>query len=138
MKTLLDIEIKRLDFVGKAVPSIVRFRLFVDKHVVFEMELRGLENSDYLIPVGDYLGNIRKSLKFKKDAIYVDVPKRSGIMFHVGNCVTDTLGCILLGLNAPCASVISDSAKAMSLIDALIHAYEISDILVSVDDDLPF
>ncbi len=138
MKTLLDITINRLDFVGKSVPSIVCFKIFVDIHVVFELELRGLENADYLIPLGCYSGIIRNSPKFGKDAIYIDVPGRSGIMFHVGNSIHDSRGCVLLGLTAPCAMVVSQSGKAISLIDALIHAYKIDDIRVLVDDDLPF
>lgn len=51
------------------------------------------------IPTGSYLGEIRYSKKFKNKRLFVNsVPKRSGILFHEGNSIEDTKGCILLGL----------------------------------------
>lgn len=138
MKIVLDITINRLDFVGKACPSNVIIRVLNNGHIFQELRLRGLENIDYLIKPGLYSGQILNSPKFKKKAIYLDVPGRYGIMFHVGNSPSDSRGCILLGLEAPSKSLITDSSKAMSLVDAIISAYDIESIVVSVDDDLPF
>ncbi len=138
MKVDLDITIKRLDFVGKACPSIVTIRVWNNGHIFQELRLRGLENVDYLINPGVYSGQILKSPKFKKKAIYLEVPGRYGIMIHVGNSPSDSRGCILLGLEAPTKSLITESSKAISLVDAIIAVYDIESVIVSVDDDLPF
>jgi len=49
------------------------------------------------IPTGQY--NVVKyaSSKFKDSYLVEDVKDRSGILFHKGNTITDTEGCILLG-----------------------------------------
>lgn len=138
MKVRLDIMVKRFDYVGKACPSQVRFVVWHDKYIVQELRFSGLENTDYLISNGDYTGHVSFSPKFKKKAVYIDVPGRTGIMFHVGNISSDSRGCILLGLEAPTNSIIADSAKAVSLVDAVLSAYDIEDVSVSVFDDLPF
>lgn len=138
MKVDLDITIKRLDFVGKACPSVVTIRVWSNKRILQSFRFRGMENVDYLIPPGDYFGHVTKSPKFKKEAIYIDVPKRSGIMFHVGNSPSDSRGCILLGLEAPSNCIISESANAMAFVDTILHFLDIESVIVSVDDDLPF
>lgn len=138
MKVDLDITIRRLDFVGKACPSIVTIRVWNSKHILQELCLRGLENVDYLAKPGVYPGQILNSPKFKKKAIYLEVPGRYGIMLHVGNSPSDSRGCILLGLEAPTKSLITESSKAISLVDAIIAAFDIESVIVSIDDDLPF
>lgn len=138
MKVDLEITIKRLDFVGKACPSLVTIRVWSNDHILQELRFRGMENADYLIAPGDYAGYISVSSKFKKKAIYIDVPRRTGIMFHVGNSPSDSRGCILLGLDAPTNCIISESAIAMSFVDTLLRSLEIESVIVSVDDDLPF
>lgn len=92
MKVDLEITIKRLDFVGKACPSLVTIRVWSNDHILQELRFRGMENADYLIAPGDYAGYISVSSKFKKKAIYIDVPRRTGIMFHVGNSPSDSRG----------------------------------------------
>lgn len=138
MKVDLDIKIKRIDLDGKACPSIVTISVWSNNHVLQVLRLSGLENADYLINLGDYSGHISMSPKFKKKAIYIDVPGRYGIMFHVGNSRSDSRGCILLGLDAPTDSIISESAKAISLVDAILNVFEIESVTVSVENNLPF
>lgn len=138
MKVDLEITVKRLDFIGKSCPSEVIFRVWYHKHIIQETCFKGMENIDYLIRPGVYDGHVAVSPKFKKKAVYVDVPGRTGIMFHVGNSRTDTRGCILLGLDFLLNCIISDSAKAISLVDAILDAFAIESVTVSVDDDLPF
>lgn len=138
MKVDLYITVKRLDFVGKACPSLVTIRVWSNEQILQEFRFRGLENVDYLISPGDYLGHISVSPKFKKKAIYIDVPGRTGIMFHVGNSSSDSRGCILLGLDAPTNFIISESSNAMSFVDTLLHSLEIEFVSVSVDNYLPF
>lgn len=73
-------------------------RLFLDgAYVCNTIELPWLNNarSKSCIPLGKYLARRVKSRKFGPTFL-VDVPGRSGILFHAGNSVADTRGCILL------------------------------------------
>lgn len=49
------------------------------------------------IPKGTYTCRRVNSPKFGETFQVCDVPDRSGILFHAGNSVKDTRGCILLG-----------------------------------------
>lgn len=51
------------------------------------------------IPPGIYLCAKYRSKKFGDTFIVKDVPGRSGILFHEGNVVADTRGCICPGLD---------------------------------------
>lgn len=51
------------------------------------------------IPVGEYLCNRVDSPSFGRTYEVTDVPGRSHILFHSGNVVSDTRGCVLLGRN---------------------------------------
>ena len=57
----------------------------------------GLENENFAFPVGRYSVSGKRSEKFGANKIYLDVPGRSGIMFHGGNTKDDTKGCVLVG-----------------------------------------
>lgn len=57
----------------------------------------GLENENFAFPVGRYSVSGKRSEKFGANKIYLDVPGRSGIMFHGGNTKEDTKGCVLVG-----------------------------------------
>lgn len=61
-------------------------------------KFRVLENAPYMIPSGCYEVVFACSPKFCEDMPYIiDVPNRSGIMFHAGNTAKDSKGCILVG-----------------------------------------
>ena len=49
------------------------------------------------IPAQQYICELHQSPKFGETFIVRDVPLRSFILFHKGNWVTDTSGCIILG-----------------------------------------
>ena len=49
------------------------------------------------IPIGDYECRRKKSPKFGYTFEVMSVPGRGDILFHAGNYVKDSLGCILLG-----------------------------------------
>jgi hypothetical protein len=49
------------------------------------------------IPTGQYTCRPTTSLKFGKTWTVLDVPKRSHILFHAGNTINHTEGCIILG-----------------------------------------
>lgn len=58
-----------------------------------------LEKTSRLIPAGTYELETRKSPSFGRRMVYLkDVPHRRNIMIHEGNLVSETNGCILLGL----------------------------------------
>lgn len=76
------------------------------------------------IPFGSYKIALSMSAKFRDKRPYVlGVPGRVGIMVHEGNSVSDTLGCILLGINRVRGRVI-DSKKHVLRLVHLIEAAE--------------
>lgn len=77
------------------------------------------------IPTGTYLVKRHVSPKFGQCLKVQDVKGRSDILFHSGNVVNDTLGCILVGLSAGSAddsdtAMIYNSRKAMAVLLALV------------------
>lgn len=70
----------------------VRGRVFVDG-VFFGYSL---ENAAYMFPNGTYNLYGKKSPKFNANKVYIEVPGRSNIMFHGGNTINDTTGCVLV------------------------------------------
>ena len=140
MRALLDIIIMRHECVGKACPSDVTFKVMDYKHdnPLQEIHLKGMENIDYLVPLGIYGGKFLNFPNLKKSTISVIVPRRKNIKIRVGNSPADTRGSILIGLDAPSNSLISESAKAANLVDTIFETYEIADIVVDVDTDYPF
>lgn len=140
MKALLDIIIMRHKYAGKACPSDVTFKVIDYEHdnPLQEIHLKGMENVDYLIPLGIYSGKFLKFPNLKKSAISVIVPRRKNIKIRVGNSPADSRGSILIGLDAPSNSLISESAKAANLVETIFETYEIIDIVVEVDTDYPF
>ena len=140
MRALLDIIIMRHECVGKACPSDVTFKVMDYKHdnPLQEIHLKGMENIDFLIPLGIYGGKFLNVPNWKKATISVIVPRRKNIKIRVGNSPADTRGSILIGLDAPSNSLISESAKAANIVDTIFETYEIADIVVDVDTDYPF
>ena len=140
MRALLDIIIMRHECVGKACPSDVTFKVMDYKHdnPLQEIHLKGMENIDFLIPLGIYGGKFLNFPNLKKSTISVIVPRRKNIKIRVGNSPADTRGSILIGLDAPSNSLISESAKAANIVDTIFETYEIADIVVDVDTDYPF
>lgn len=80
--------------------------LKVDGHfccLTLELPWKDNKKNESCIPLGEYVCKITKDRKTKSGkAINLtyeveNVPNRSGILFHVGNFLQDTHGCILLG-----------------------------------------
>lgn len=140
MRAILDITIIRHKYTEKACPSDVTFKVLDYNHdtPLQEIHLKGMENVDFLIPFGIYGGRFLNFPNLKKSVISIIVPRRENIKIQVGNSPADTRGCILIGLDAPSPSIISESAKAVSLIDTIFETYDIADIVVDVDTDYPF
>jgi hypothetical protein len=68
---------------------------------LFTLEPPNLGNAPNIscIPTGKYLCTKYASRKFGMTYLVSDIPGRSGILFHRGNSVKDTTGCILIGSN---------------------------------------
>jgi hypothetical protein len=73
--------------------------LFNGLPVFSTLELPWLENKQSIscIPEGEYLVTPHYSKRFGNVFAVHKVPNRSGILFHVGNYLKDTHGCILVG-----------------------------------------
>lgn len=140
MRALLDIIIMRHECAGKACPSDITFKIMDYKHdnPLQVIHLKGMENIDYLIPLGIYGRKFQYFPNLRKSTISIIVPRRKNIKIRVGNSPADSRGSILIGLDAPSACFISESAKAANLIDTIFETYEIADIVVDVDTDYPF
>jgi hypothetical protein len=79
----------------------------------------GLENNFYKFPNGSYNLIGKYSPTFKKNKIYIDVPNRENIMFHGGNSIDDTKGCIIIAAQQNGDNVSGDlSQKFFDVIDA--------------------
>lgn len=90
------LELIRLEKSGKGVVSILK----INKEI-FCCALEPPDNNNQVnvscIPVGQYYIDPVNSPKFGKTYKILNVPNRSNILFHAGNTMTDTQGCILLG-----------------------------------------
>lgn len=73
----------------------------------------GLENENFAFPVGRYSVSGKRSEKFGANKIYLDVPGRSGIMFHGGNTANDTRGCVLVGARREGAAISGDKSNEL-------------------------
>lgn len=79
----------------------------------------GLENNFYKFPNGNYNLYGKYSPSFKKNKIYIDVPNRENIMFHGGNSIDDTKGCVIVASKQNGEKVSGDlSQKLFDVIDA--------------------
>lgn len=112
--------------------------LLDDKPLWKTLELPWRDNQPMVscIPDGVYTAIKYSSPKFGRVLHVLDVPGRSGILFHAGNTIADTHGCILPGLTfgvmegQPC---VWESKKAMErLLEAVRNFDEISLKVVSI------
>lgn len=73
--------------------------LMDDRMFCYTLELPWQDNYRNVscIPEGHYKAKAFTSASFGQTFVVEDVPNRDGILFHVGNTVRDTTGCILLG-----------------------------------------
>ena len=68
-----------------------------DFFFTLELPWRENKNGTSCIPTGTYVCLRYKSIKHPDTFIITKVPGRTGILFHVGNTITDTEGCVLVG-----------------------------------------
>lgn len=99
------IQVKRETSIQDAIPS----KIYLDGAFF----AYGLENKNYMFPAGRYSVTGKRSEKFGANKIYLNVPDRSGIMFHGGNNTEDTRGCILVGANRNGATISGDKSNEL-------------------------
>lgn len=74
------------------------------------------------IPTGEYLCKRVNSPKFGETFEITDVPNRTHILMHSGNYVTDSLGCVLLGM-------ISDRSSSYKIFKSRIARDKLMEIM---------
>lgn len=109
--------------------------LVVGSHTFFTLELPWKDNQvrSSCIPVGGYKLSITESPKFGR-VIYVhDVPGRSEILFHVGNKLSDTQGCILVGgaLEIGSENPLTGSKKAFDRLLKIVSSEKSNALIIS-------
>lgn len=65
--------------------------------LTLELPWRDNRRDESCIPKGEYICRMKISPNFGTTYEILDVPNRSDILFHKGNTVGETKGCILLG-----------------------------------------
>lgn len=102
----------------QAIESAIPSKIYVDG-VFF---CYGLENAGYKIPTGVYSAYGQTSPKFGTNKVYLNVPGRTGILFHGGNSSEQTKGCILTGSERDGEYISGDCSD--KLFDAVDSAYK--------------
>lgn len=69
----------------------------IPRLVTLEPPWRNNERNVSRIPAGEYEMAVTTSPRFGKTWKIKNVPERSAILFHAGNTVKDTQGCVLVG-----------------------------------------
>lgn len=100
-----------------------------DKAILGKLYLNGaivcytLENADKAIPCGVYLVQNSKSTKFKRELPLLwnsNVPAKRGIRIHVGNSISSSSGCVLVGMGRDVKkSFITESSLAETMVTML-------------------
>jgi len=96
----------------KAVPG----RLYVDGQFFGYT----LENADYIVTPGSWPLFTQVSPSFGRNKVYIEIPGRSGIMFHGGNYAEQSRGCVLLASSRPTPDTIQGDKS--DVLAALINA----------------
>ena len=96
----------------KAVPG----RLYVDGQFFGYT----LENSDYIVTPGSWPLFTQVSPSFGRTKVYIEIPGRSGIMFHGGNYAEQSRGCVLLASSRPTPD--TNQGDKSDVLAALINA----------------
>ena len=85
-----------------------------------------LENAAKAIPCGMYMVQNSKSPKFKRELPLIwnsNVPAKRGIRIHVGNSVSSSSGCVLVGMGRDVhllgGSKLKESASAEAMVTML-------------------
>lgn len=108
------VTVAREQAIGSAIPS----KIYIDGAFF----CYGLENDGYKIPTGVYSAYGQTSPKFGTNKVYLNVPGRTGILFHGGQSSEQTKGCILTGRNRDGEYISGDCSD--ELFNAVDNAYK--------------
>jgi hypothetical protein len=114
--------------------SIIGVLYADDAQLCFTLELPWKDNKNDVscIPVGTYAGTIRtdgtKGWRIELDS----VPDRTHVELHVGNYPSNSIGCVLLGMDWAPNTVTSSDAARVNLEHAYEDAGSPSDITVKI------
>lgn len=110
---------------------------FNRKLICYTLELPWKDNKKGIscIPAGVYKCAYVNSPRFGQALKVFDVPNRKYILFHVGNFLKDTHGCILLGSEiSPGGDLIGSRRAVKRLLDTL---WKIPELTLTIKETLP-
>ena len=125
----MNLKLVRFNYELKGTPGLV----FVnDKRVSFTLERPWLNNQSYVscVPEGTYAVRWGRSPKFGMALHILDVPDRDHVLFHHGNWIVNSLGCVLLGtgLRSPLTEdkplMVTNSKPARKAFEAIVAPYK--------------
>lgn len=130
--TLMKIRLSRVTEYNGATMGVL---CFDDKPEILTLEeaYRANERNISCIPDGKYKVKRVRSARFGITFEVQDVPERSGILFHSGNTVADTEGCILVGQRYGTLAgkpAILNSSKAFELFLKLMNGITEAELIV--------
>lgn len=118
---------------GVKKDGAVTGRVFVD-NVFFGYSL---ENDAYKIPLGNYDIMLKNSPTFKKNKVYISVPNRTNILFHGGNNVSDTKGCVIVAAERDGNTVKGDQSDFLfDVVDGAVRNGEPVGVYVRNNNDM--
>ncbi len=93
------LELLTLKRISHDVQGTYGVLLFAQKPIILTLENPWLENRKSIscVPSGQYLCERYSSQRFPSTYQVTNVPGRTNIIFHKGNTMEDTRGCILTG-----------------------------------------
>ena len=133
MKVHLHIMVLRNPQIGSSIRSYICFSLTKDDgQNVATLYLEGIENPSCLIPEGHYSGRVDFSMIWNSPIIRIEVHGVTLSIFHRCSSTKSGIGPIYIGLCSTPSDSISDSDKALYLIDALLKSYEVESVDVDI------
>jgi len=96
-KLMMELVLKRISM----KPEFTQGVLLNDKGIGFALTLERPWINNIMniscIPAGEYVCNRYTSSRYSNTFQVVDVPNRTYILFHSGNTISDSAGCIMIG-----------------------------------------
>lgn len=121
----VEIKIERTTISSKE--CIIFGKLYINEQFVCYT----LEPLDKLIDLGTYKCKPEVNIKNQRRIRLFQVPKRSGILIHVGNNKSDTQGCILVGC-VMYQNMIMQSTRAMNKIWSILYEKNALDSVIKI------
>lgn len=101
-----------------------------------ELPWRNNEKLVSCIPWGRYVAIRHPSPRFGMTLAVKEVPGRSGIIFHAGNTVVDSKGCVLVGTVTDWGGTLSVSRRAIEMFRLWMTDNDIREIEFHVKENL--